>query len=161
MKRTLFLAVAALVGISTMALAQEKTEDPYQMLTEDHQKVKTMLQDIQTGGREKEQAFSELKKALKTHMDAEEKYLYPKLKESDQEMGNLSQQEHLTARKQLDSINLGSSNPDAETAKIKILATLLNNHIETEESKVFPAAKKIMTPEEQSEFAKKLKEARK
>jgi len=62
-------------------------ENLYDMLKKDHRKVKDILE--KTIEEESAEDFPEIEKELTVHMEVEEEYFYPELKNKDDGLDNL------------------------------------------------------------------------
>jgi hemerythrin-like domain-containing protein len=133
-------------------------DDFLDLLHEEHEDVKEMLEDLEQAGEEedenKEDLFEELKVALYPHIKAEEKTFYARLKDNEEAKDDALEaiEEHHAAELiflELDELDLEDETWDA---KLKVFKEMVEHHIEDEESKVFQAARDYLSHEEMEEI---------
>ena len=114
--------------------------DITRLLEADHRQVEELFDQIDKAeGDERTPLIAELEKALKAHMELEEKIVYPKMApvtgEEAVEEGNT---EHELARKALaDMVRLGPDEPGFGAA-LEATKAGIEHHVEEEEGEVFP-----------------------
>ncbi len=128
----------------------------YDMLKEDHQNVKKMLdQTIKT---KDPSQFPIIKRELEVHMNGEEKFFYPKIMEKDKETALESFEEHHVGKMVLSELESTSRSDEAWIPKVKVLKDILDHHIEEEETEIFPAAQDMLDSKEEQQIAQQIQE---
>lgn len=125
----------------------------YERIKQDHEKHRDLLDkiaDTQGNSDERKQWFSELKKDVKSHANAEEQTFYAALieKQEGQEKARHSIVEHEEANELFDELeDMDMSNPHW-LPKFKELRHELEHHMEEEEEEVFVLARKLLNDSE-------------
>lgn len=129
----------------------------YEMLQQDHEKVKNALSRIleTTEGAEKTRAqlFEQVKKDLEIHTRFEEEVFYPTFREEKPDKEAKAEvedalNEHDEAKKMLSKISsIDPTSPDF-AKQIETLKQALEHHISDEEDEMFPQARKTVSDEE-------------
>jgi iron-sulfur cluster repair protein YtfE (RIC family) len=119
--------------------------DIYGLLSKDHNKVKELLEEIQSASEEtRQKLFSELKQELEIHTTFEEQVFYPQAREKTgmDEAIEEALDEHDEAKQLLEA--LADMEPTSEEwmETIDELRDALSHHIKEEEQELFPAARK-------------------
>jgi len=131
-----------------------------ELLEEDHQQVKSLLDDIKSTGddavRSRRDKFKQIQEALEIHTRFEEEKFYPRaraLTGMDEEVDD-DLEEHDEAKRMLDEIS--ETDPgDAEWMEmIEELDEALRHHISDEEEQLFPATRQAMETEEAETLGK-------
>ncbi|MDP1553357.1 MAG: hemerythrin domain-containing protein [Methanobacteriaceae archaeon] len=114
----------------------------YEMLNEDHTKVKDLLEN--TIEEESVKEFPQIKNELEVHMEGEKEYFYPDLKKDDSVTIIEGYHKHSLAKKVIKDIEDEMNETDEWIARVKVLQDLIEHHIkeEKEEDKIFKLAKK-------------------
>jgi iron-sulfur cluster repair protein YtfE (RIC family) len=119
--------------------------DIYDLLVNDHNKVKDLLTKIQSTDSEetRQKLFSEVKQELEIHTTFEENIFYPQAREKTgmEEAIEEALDEHDEAKQLLEA--LADMEPTSEEwmATIDELSEALSHHIKEEEQELFPAAR--------------------
>ena len=141
--------------------------DIYELLSKDHNKVKELLEKIQStpegSGKARQKLFSELKHELEVHTGFEEKVFYPQAREKtgmDEKIED-ALEEHDEAKQLLEA--LADMEPSSEEwmETIEELADALGHHIKDEEQELFPAARKKLDPTEADKMGREYMEMKK
>lgn len=116
-------------------------EDIIEIIIRDHKPLKKLIHVLKDGNKErlvKEDQFEEFVKVLMAHTEAEEKSLYIQMKElNDLRMDGLeSETEHMIAESLIHEIK-ALPDDDQWNTKVKVLAELIEHHIEQEETEMF------------------------
>lgn len=131
---------------------QPTSEDIVELILADHEPLKDLIEimkDSEAELEEKQIAYEEFVPLLKVHAKAEEQALYTVLKddEKQREHGFEGDVEHsladLVAKMAKDA-----DDEDVFCAQVKVLAELVEHHIEEEEQEVFPEFKKKSSAKE-------------
>ncbi|MDB5048308.1 MAG: hemerythrin [Fibrobacteres bacterium] len=131
----------------------------YEMLHQDHEKVKSLFDQLEAAGedqeRRREQLFSALYRELDVHSQAEEKFFYSQLKgeEETRELTLESLDEHKLVKRLLDELESMDKGTPEWTAKCRTLRENVDQHVETEEQELFPLAQKTLEDEEAAGIA--------
>lgn len=133
-----------------------KTEDIIKILKTDHEPLKKLIKVMKNTDNpigERKSALKEFGPLLLAHAKAEEKVLYTFLKEmADMEIeGDEGEVEHKLAEQMLSEAK-SATDEDLWSAKVKVLAELVEHHVEEEEGKVFPEFKKNSDINERKEL---------
>jgi hypothetical protein len=127
-----------------------------------HEMVKGIFKKIEEAEdkSEKEQLFTELKNNLVPHMKGEEKLFYPVLGDMEEHKEEVLHgfEEHHAANlfiKELERMTPGTERWDA---KADVLKDMVDHHIETEESKIFAAARESLSDEQLMEIGENFEE---
>lgn len=137
-------------------------EDFQQILKKDHQNVNELIRKALAGGLDKTQLSDldkNLRKSLKGHMEAEEKYLYPELEKnpSTRNLAIEAEAEHQAAKSVLKKIDLKKETPD-DLTRLETLQTLLKQHMTMEEGLLFSAVKSKLGEAKEAEISKNISE---
>lgn len=121
--------------------------DIFTLLKEDHRTVTSGLEGyLKTGGkvtRELTMVFEQ----LTFHLDVEEKFLYPRL-ENEPETRDIikeSFEEHAEVRKLLKQVGVGNMPEDRLRDIVDTILEELQEHIQVEETDLFPKASRILS----------------
>ena len=142
-----------------MAKMNDKVDEVFSYLTEDHNKVSEMIRELEDMTEEdrktREDIFSELDSSLSLHADLEEATLYPVLekKEEAEPMIQEAIEEHEGARAVLEDLRaMEKTNPDW-LMKLSELKANVDHHVDEEEGTggLFETAQRILSEDEQEE----------
>lgn len=122
------------------------TGDIVRLILQDHKPLKKFIELMKDTGAEfskRKNAFEEFAQLLKAHSTAEEQALYSFMEEKPKLLGEALEAEvqHNLADQMVEE-SKSTQNEDLMSAKIKVLAELVEHHIEEEESQVLPDFKK-------------------
>lgn len=126
-------------------------QDLFEVLKREHKEVKRLL-----GVAEKDpRRFSEFAEELDRHVHAEERVFYTPLKgeRTLHEMILEGFEEHHVVNSIIKEMSRKTTGSDEWTAKFKVMTENLGHHIEEEEEKLFPAARKVLDRDRQVEMA--------
>lgn len=137
---------------------QEKNLDIIKLILKDHQYLKNLIRVLVSDNadfRKKSKTFSEFAPLLIAHAKPEEQSLYVHLKETKtlREHGFEGDVEHHIVDQLLNSI-LGTRDQDEWQAKVKVLAELLQHHIDEEENDLLPLCREELTLHERIEVGR-------
>ena len=130
-----------------------------EILKEDHDKVKQLFKDYQGG---KTKVLPQIEAELRVHMELEEKFLYPELErhEETKEKSFEAVEEHHAAKLWIKEIGKATTSDERMKARVKVLQEMIEHHIEEEEKKVFPTAKKVLDKAKVEEIAQKIQQGK-
>ena len=141
--------------------------DPFEMLKEDHERVKSILAKLEKtterAVKTRTELFAKLEQELRTHEEIEEKILYPALKAHEKLKDIVLEgfQEHHVADLLLAEIEGVSVEGEVWGAKVKVLQESIEHHIEEEEEKMFPRAKKDFSSEQLQQLSERMQTLKK
>lgn len=133
--------------------------DVYKLLRQDHQTVKAIFKELEETTeralKKRQSLFSELKLELTVHALAEEKFLYPLLKDADEshELALEAVEEHKVVKKLLKELENGDMGTEEWAAKLKVLQENVEHHVEEEEGELFKQAKKVIDADTAEQIA--------
>lgn len=126
----------------------------FDMLIEDHKEVKGLLkQAIES---KDPSQFPKVKKMLEIHMECEEKFFYPILRNKDKEGMLEAYEEHNVGKRLINEIDSTRKNNETCIPKIKVLKDVLDHHIEEEESEIFDEAREILSKQQERKIAQQI-----
>ncbi|MBO9667822.1 MAG: hemerythrin domain-containing protein [Bdellovibrio sp.] len=126
--------------------ALNKHDDIVEMILEDHKPLKELIKVMKDSDRsldERANAFAEFAPLLICHAKPEEQslYIYMKNDEDLREEGFEGDVEHALADQLVEEI-MRTDDPDLWGARVKVLAELVEHHIQEEEDELLPDFKK-------------------
>jgi hemerythrin-like domain-containing protein len=138
-------------------------EDFFNLLKEEHSEVKNILTQLskteQGDSKKREELFMELKNNLLPHMNGEESYFYPALKEHEDARKKAleSLEEHHAAKTILDELDRLGKGEESWGAKLNVMKELIEHHIEEEQEEVFKKAEKDLDHDKVGEIMNNFK----
>lgn len=136
--------------------------DIYALLKKDHQTVKSVFKELEEttsrAVKKREHLFAELNMELTVHALAEEKFLYPLLKEADEshEIALEAVEEHNVVKRLLKELESADKGTEEWLAKLKVLQENVEHHVEEEEGELFKKSKKVIEPDVAEQLAKEV-----
>ena len=128
--------------------------DAITLLTEDHRKVRKLLEDLEktTNRAEKKRAdlLAQIARELEVHTTIEEEIFYPAFKEAgqkseDDKMYFEAMEEHRAAGDLvLPDLLKTNVTSDQFSGRAKVLKELVEHHADEEEKEMFPRARKLL-----------------
>ena len=134
-----------------------KPKDAIDLLKQDHEKVRDLLDDLEkaamTEDSDVESLLDEIEAELRIHTPIEEEIFYPAFREAaskkdDTKLYYEAVEEHHVVDMVLPEIEKGEAGSPEFAAKAKVLKDLVEHHAEEEEKEMFPRAKKLMDKDE-------------
>ncbi|HLH31963.1 MAG TPA: hemerythrin domain-containing protein [Terriglobia bacterium] len=140
--------------------------DAISLLTQDHRKVKRLLNSLdRTTDRatnRRETLLKQIETEIKMHSQLEEEIFYPvyrdAVRKSDGHLYYESLEEHHLVDIVLSELNSAKVNSEEFGAKGKVLKDLIDHHAEEEETEMFPKARKVMGADQLRELGNQLRE---
>lgn len=137
---------------------QPQLEDIITLILRDHQPIKELievLKDPDESIDKKRPAFAEFEKKLLTHAKAEQETLYMEMKEQDETRVEAMEGdvEHSLAEQLIQELD-STSDDDLWMAKVKVLAEVVEHHVDEEEKEVLKEARKNIDVEQRIELGK-------
>jgi hemerythrin superfamily protein len=125
-------------------------QDAVELLTADHREVKAMFAQYEklaeAGGKssDREALAETICDMLIVHATIEEEIFYPATRKAteDDDLLDEAQVEHAAAKELIAQIKDLAPDDDLYDAKVKVLGEQIDQHVEEEESEMFPEAKK-------------------
>jgi hemerythrin superfamily protein len=136
--------------------------DVYKLLHQDHETVKSIFKELEETTeralKKRQSLFSELNLELTVHALAEEKFLYPLLKDADEthEIALEAVEEHKVVKKLLKELENGDKGTEEWAAKLKVLQENVEHHVEEEEGEMFKKARKVIDAETAEQLASEI-----
>ena len=138
--------------------------DAFQLLSKDHQAVNEVFEKIgragKTAGKTRHQLFEKLRQELEIHTQIEEKIFYPEMKKhaGTKDLVGHALEEHDEVKQMLR--DLAKLDPQSEewTDMMLELKEAVQEHVEEEESKMFPAARRELDEARLQELGKRMQE---
>lgn len=129
--------------------------DVFQLLKQDHDKVKKLFREFESAGENAHQRKQEIAdtvfRELEIHAKVEEEIFYPAVEaDSDkegQELVKEAYEEHRVVKRLIDELQKMTTEDEMFDAKFKVLQENVEHHIEEEEGELFPEAKKAIEDE--------------
>lgn len=133
--------------------------DIVQLIMEDHKPLKELIKvmkNLDKDREEREDAFVQFAPLLLAHAKPEEQVLYAQMKTDEElrEEGFEGDVEHQLADQMVEEI-MRTEDPDLWSARVKVLAELVEHHIEEEEEDLLPDFKKHSEPAERAKMGQK------
>ncbi len=131
----------------------------YIMLHQDHEKVKSLFEQLEASGEDeeslRERLFSTLQRELESHAEAEERFFYSRLKSNDitRDTVSASLSDHKSMKKALGELERMDKGTPVWTQKCMILREITEDHIQEEEERLFPMAQRVIEAEEAAGIA--------
>lgn len=124
----------------------KKGQDIIDLILEDHKPLKKLIKIMKNSDKtlsERRKAFAEFAPLLTTHAKPEEQVLYVEMKKAKdlRQEGLEGDVEHGLAEQMLDEAKV-TKDADLWSARVKVLAELVEHHIEEEEEELLPDFKK-------------------
>lgn len=128
----------------------------FDMLKQDHQEVTDMLE--QAIESKDPSQFPKVKKMLDVHMEGEEKFFYPILRNKDKEGMLEAYEEHSVGKRLLQEIEGTKKGNERCIPRIKVLKDVLEHHIEEEESEIFDEAREVLSDQQEQKIVQQFEE---
>ena len=141
--------------------------DAFQLLVKDHRSVDEIFEKIGRAGttaeKTRHQLFEKLRGELELHSQIEEKIFYPEMKKHAATKGFIGEalEEHAEVKQMLREIRKLSPRSDEWTARILELKEAVQQHVEEEESKIFPAARNALDEDRLQELGRRMQQMKK
>lgn len=136
------------------------TSDAIKLLTDEHEKICTetkILRNLDIPQTERKQAFGRLLPSLTSHIKKEEKVVYSFMKLCDADDLRIwaleGKEEHLLIDQLIKKMLAVDISDEEWSAKAKVLAELVDHHIEEEETEIFPALLKELNEDSDEQLA--------
>lgn len=136
--------------------------DALKLLQEDHDKVKKILEDLDStterGVKTREELFERLRTELDVHELIEEEILYPALKEhpKTKELALEAYEEHHVVDLVMAEIQEVPFDDERWGAKLTVVKENVEHHIEEEEKEMFDQARQVFDEDELVELGERM-----
>jgi hemerythrin superfamily protein len=123
----------------------------YELLHEDHQKVKSLLKELEEtterAEKTRDRLIREVEMELTIHSEAEEKFLYPRLQaiSETKDLAYEAVEEHKVVKTLLTELVSEPKDTAEWSAKLTVLKENVEHHIEEEEGPLFSKAKRVLS----------------
>lgn len=135
----------------------------FDLIEKDHEKVKSLLEEIQESANDKERRNNllvQIKQELLAHNKAEESLIYEELeKRGYEKLAVKSYEEHKLAEQCLENFREDLSEASF-LARVEILTNLISTHIEEEEEETFDMLEEEFSEDELDNLGKKFQQER-
>jgi hemerythrin-like domain-containing protein len=137
--------------------------DAIALLKEDHDKVKKLLDDLDStterGVKTRDELFTKIKQDLQVHEAIEEEIFYPALKEHPKakELVLEAYEEHHVVDMVMHEIDGVPYEDEAWGAKLTVMKENVEHHIEEEESEMFRQARQVFDKQELAELGERMR----
>ena len=136
--------------------------DALSLLKEDHEKVKKLLEQLEStterGVKTREELFSKIKQEMQVHEDIEESIFYPALKEHPKakEIVLEGYEEHNVVDRLLGELDTLPFDDETWGAKAKVMKENIEHHIEEEEDEMFDKARDVFERAELTKLGERM-----
>jgi hemerythrin superfamily protein len=131
------------------APGKDNPRDAIELLTEDHEHVKSMFEQYDGLGERahatKQKLAIQICTELTRHATAEEEIFYPAVRAAGKDTEDMVDEavvEHASAKDLIAQIMAMDSSDELFDAKVKVLGELIDHHVQEEEGEMFPKARK-------------------
>jgi hemerythrin superfamily protein len=141
--------------------------DVLELLKEDHQRVASLLEQVEKtterAEKTREELFTKIMNELTLHAELEEQLFYPEIEQQEEtrEITLEAYEEHRLVKQLLAELSSEAKNTEEWSAKFKVLKENIEHHVEEEESEMFKGVRKVLSKEEREEMGIRLMEAKK
>ena len=138
--------------------------DALELLRTDHDKVKKMLEDLDSTTeralKTREEGFTKLRRELEVHEAIEEEIFYPALKQHPKakELVLEAYEEHNVVDMVMGEIGGVAYDDETWGAKFTVLKENLEHHIQEEEDEMFEQAREVFEREQLDELGERMSE---
>jgi hemerythrin superfamily protein len=139
--------------------------DIIELVLEDHQTVAGLFDKLQaaTGADEQAKLFAQVKEALERHAAAEEKILYPRVKndspDGPEEVKDANE-EHDQIRESLKEVDEHDAGTELFTLAVAQLVATTKHHVGVEETELLPDFREHSEASEREELGRRFDEAK-
>ena len=137
------------------------------LLEEDHENVKKLLEDLDStterGVKTRQELFARIKKEMQVHETIEEEILYPALKDHPKarEVVLEGYEEHHVVDQIMGELEKVPFDDETWGAKLSVMKENIEHHIEEEEDDMFQKAREIFDQGELEELGAQMEERKK
>jgi hypothetical protein len=124
------------------------------LLEEQHRKAEALFSKLESGDTG---VLAELANALVAHMTIEQEIFYPAVRSIDADRVTESFEEHAVAELALKRLLAADQNEETFPARVSVLQELVQNHIDEEESDLFPTVEAELSTEQLETLGEQMK----
>ena len=141
--------------------------DPFDLLEDDHKKVKKLLGELddttEKALKTRQELFARIKQEMLVHEALEEEILYPTLKEHDKtkEVSLEGYEEHHVVNEIMAELEEVPVDDDRWAAKFAVMKENVEHHIEEEEDEMFVKARQVLDKAQIDELGDKMERRKK
>jgi hemerythrin-like domain-containing protein len=148
-----------------LSVLPEIPMNPTQLITHDHENLERLFKRLErtlsnTDGREASAALREVTRELSVHGAIEEQFLYPALRNTNQDETLDCVEEHHAVKLTLAELEATPPADERFAAKARLLIANVREHIAEEERELLPALEDALEPEQQRELGAALANAK-
>jgi len=139
----------------------------FQLLKEDHKKVKAIFQQLEPtterAGKTRTELFAKLKQELDVHAHIEETVFYPVIKKEHEtrEITLEGFEEHHVVKMLLGELAEMPVETEQWAAKLKVLQENVEHHVEEEEGEMFKKAQHVLSEEQINQIGERMEQEKK
>lgn len=139
----------------------------FTQIKKDHRTVEHLFSQIEKtterAAKTREKLYAKLREEITRHSQAEEKAIYPKLKEKEgtKDIGLEGIEEHGVVKHLLHKLDTTSVEKDEWMALVTVLKEVIEHHVEEEESEMFKKMRKAFSSEELMEMSRAFQDSKK
>jgi hemerythrin-like domain-containing protein len=142
--------------------------NPIEIIKADHRKMENLFKEYEdldgTALKSKTSLVAALADALKLHMDMEERFLYPMLKNAfrdpDDKLVEESYAEHDVAKRILEELTVTHAEDPQYDARVKVLSENIAHHVMEEEGELLPKMEKSLGKEDMDAIGEEMRKFR-
>ena len=141
--------------------------DPFDLLEDDHKKVKKLLGELddttEKALKTRQELFARIKQEMLVHEALEEEILYPTLKEHDKtkEVSLEGYEEHHVVNEIMAELEEVPVDDERWVAKFAVMKENVEHHIEEEEEEMFVKARQVLDKAQIEELGDKMERRKK
>lgn len=132
--------------------------DIFEILAEDHRRVEGILEAIESADEsgERMDLLNDLTLALIPHARAEERLVYPRVREHERgaELEDTAEEEHAMAEELLAELQAMGQEGEGFSDKLGQLKAAIQGHVKMEESDMFSVGREVFSEEQMETLAK-------
>lgn len=157
-----FYNFAPAAPIQALSQPGALTMDVIKLLKEDHQRVKKMLAELEDtterATKKREELFADVQAELRLHELVEEEIVYPAFREQSKLKDIVLEgyEEHHVVDLIMDEIAGEPVTDETWAAKLKVMKENVDHHVEEEEEKMFPQARKLFSEEDLEDLGRRV-----
>jgi hemerythrin-like domain-containing protein len=157
-----FYNFAPAAPIQALSQPGALTMDVIKLLKEDHQRVKKMLAELEDtterATKKREELFADVQAELRLHELVEEEIVYPAFREQSKLKDIVLEgyEEHHVVDLIMDEIAGEPVTDETWAAKLKVMKENVDHHVEEEEEKTLPQARKLFSEEDLEDLGRRV-----
>lgn len=135
----------------------------FEMLKRDHRQVEQLMDQLIEGEEDQRQElFDKLNESLTQHMQLEERYFYPRIKNAPQLKDQVQDalEEHRETKEYLQKLSRMKLESEQWLDTLEEMQEGVLHHVEDEEDQIFPQCRDVLDQSQISEIATQIAEAK-